>query len=235
MKRYISLLIFAIFAFLLISCSDSQSSGNATDTDSENNGDSIQTTAESEKKDNLPLTEEYLRSYKVAPASDFEYKLRADGYHITAYIGEDDVVVIPKEIDGTPVISIAKLVFANKSNVRGVLIPDTIKSLDSTFGNNKSIEIVICEGVENMGPNVFNSCSNIKQIILGDSLTTIGECSFFSCKSLKEIYLAPTFVDISESIAPAVFFGCKQLTIVGEAGSYAETFAQEQGINFRAK
>ncbi len=181
------------------------------------------------------ITEDVVRNHQVTPISEFTYAEIAGGIEIRNYNGNDDIVVIPETINGQNVIRVGGMIFANESTVRGIYIPNTVKEISTICGNNKYVEVVVCEGVEIIADNAFNNCPSLKTVVLGDSLKSIGENAFAVCSNLKELYIAPTLITIDASIAPTVFFWCDSLTLHGEAGSYIETFAKEQNIPFVAE
>lgn len=181
------------------------------------------------------VTESVVRNYQVASESDFEYNRVQGGIRVTDYLGNDTIVVIPETIEGEPVVEVGGLMFANDSAVRGGLVPKGVTELTQVFTNNQNLEVVICEGIELVGYNNFNNCMKLHTVILGDSLQELGENSFTGCSELKELYISPNMTKIDESINTTVFFWCDSLTIVGESGSYIESFCAEQGIPFQAK
>jgi len=181
------------------------------------------------------ITEKIVRNHKKTQASDFEYAEVSGGIEIRKYTGNDAIVVIPETIDNKNVVGVGGLLFANDSKVRGVYIPDAVKELKACFVNNNEIEVVICEGIEEIWDNAFNSCTKLHTVVLGNSLKSIGENAFFYCANLKELYIAPTLTNIDENIATTIFFWCDNLTIKGEEGSYIEKFCNEQGIPFVAE
>lgn len=61
-----------------------------------------------------------------------------------------------------------------------------------------------------------------------ETLTEIGAGAFRNCRNLRNIYI-PAGV---QTIADDAFAGCTNLIIWGEAGSYAEIYAEEKGIRF---
>ena len=68
----------------------------------------------------------------------------------------------------------------------------------------------------------------MKRIVIPASLTRIGDCLFADCESLTSIVIPASVTDIDDS----AFDCCDELTIKGYAGSYAETYAKENGIPF---
>jgi hypothetical protein len=182
------------------------------------------------------ITEDILRSMPENPASEFTYtssrKVRG-GLRIDSYTGSSDIVVIPEEIDGKPVVEIAVYTFAttysDECKVRGVIIPKTVKSIKELFVNNDNLEIVIAEGLEEVGYLTFGNCFNVREIILGEDVTRLGEFAFGVCTALERIYIPS---DTTEEIHEWAFFGSENITIYGKSGSGIETFAKEQGIPF---
>ena len=181
------------------------------------------------------ITEAMLRSMPENPASDFTYansiKVR-DGIRIDSYTGSSDIVVIPATIDGKTVVEIADYVFANDSIVRAVYIPDSVEKISQLFANNKHIEIVIADGVKEISEFAFGSCSVLREVVLGNHLVMLDEFAFYACKSLIKVNISAALTAMTEKQAASAFFGCKNLTIYGEAGSYIEEIAQKQGIPF---
>lgn len=218
--------------------------GSNSDSTTGNNSQSVQGADNSGNANNNDssvfegeLTEEALRNYKVAPESDFEYSWDIDaeggGISINGYLGNDTVVVIPETIDGQPVTAVSCWDFANDSPVRGVYCPPSVQRIGA-FGNNKTLEIVICEGVEVIEESAFLNCGKLHTVVLGDNLKELGDVAFYNCKSLTELYIAPSLTEITEEIYYYVFYRCDNLTIKGKAGSYIESVCAEQEIPFEA-
>lgn len=235
MKKLIT--IMAVMAVMLsfAACgNENDSNGNADNTTAstaadtadgnENNDDETPVT------DHTEITEDDVRNHAETAATDFEYVDHGDSVSIKAYNGSDPIVVIPEQIDGKDVVGITDGPFTNDSFVKGISLPSTIKELDGTFGNNKSLQVVLASGVETVGQATFNCNSNLKFVDLGDDLKDFTGDNFFQA-SLEKIYI-PAGVENLDT----VFFSDEDaVTIVGATGSYAETFANELGIKFEAE
>ena len=177
--------------------------------------------------DSAEITVDDVKNHAETPASDFEYVDHGDSVSIKAYNGSDPIVVIPEQIDGKDVISIMDGPFNNDSFIKGISLPVTIKEIgDSTFGLNDSLQVVLASGVETVGRAAFQYNDSLKYVDLGDNLKEFDD-AYFS-KTLEVIHI-PEGVKNLDKVA---FFGKDTLTIVGKAGSFAETFAREEGINF---
>ena len=212
MKKIIAiLLLVTCLLFALTACGGDKTPAteNPSNSDSPVTTDEPSSEAPSDTVDpNAAITEEMVRSHAVAPAEDFSYDVADDGVTIRSYKGSDTIVVIPEKIEGKPVTALKNLVFGNNSTVRAVLIPETVKELNQVFINNKCVEIVICEGTETIYGTTFGFCSALREVYLGESIANLYENTFD---------------------------GCENLTIYAPAGSYAETFANENNIPFQAE
>lgn len=156
---------------------------------------------------------------KPNPASDFEYTVSPDqsGISINKYVGSSDHVVIPSEIDGLPVLSLAGVwderdpyaapvgVFSG-SNVKSVTIP-------------KTVEII--------GRNCFANCTNLEKVSFSNSsnLTTIAAEAFWECVKLEKIDLSKTKL---ESIYHLAFMKCTALKEV----KFPETLKTIEELSF---
>ena len=193
------------------------------------NQEKVMTERES-PSDSEEITVDDVRNHPETPASDFEYLDHGDSVSIKAYNGSDPIVVIPEQIDGKDVISIIDGPFTNGSFVKGISLPDTIKELEGTFGNNKSLQIVLASGVETVGQGTFNCNSSLKYVDLGDNLKEFTGNNYIQ-GTVEKFYIPAGVEDLSK----VSFRGKDVVTIVGEAGSYAETYAENKGIKFETE
>ena len=215
-SRACVMVIMAAFAMGLVGCGGTDSS------DKPAGGKSSE-----QVTDSAGITVDDVKNHAETPASDFEYVDHGDSVSIKAYNGSDPIVVIPEQIDGKDVISIIDGPFSNDSFIKGISLPDTIKEIrDSTFGLNDSLQVVLASGVETVGRAAFQHNDSLKYVDLGYNLKEFDDAYFSD--TLEVIHL-PAGVENLDKVA---FFGEDTLTIVGKAGSFAETFAKEEGINF---
>ena len=107
---------------------------------------------------------------------DFKYTLNEDGsYKIKAYIGNQETVIIPTEINDKPVVTIGESAFLNAETLKTIDIPSSIKTLEYA---------------------AFWSCDSLETVNITGSLTTIGVDAFKDCKLLKNITIPNTVTDI---------------------------------------
>ena len=108
------------------------------------------------------------------------------GVRITAYNKKNsDVVVIPSEIEGYPVVSIGKEVFA-KSRISEIVFPNTIRALlKSAFEDCRNLKkITLPEGLIHIGDNCFNG-SGLMEIEIPNSVREIPMFCFANCDIRK--------------------------------------------------
>ena len=73
--------------------------------------------------------------------------------------------------------------------------------------------------------------TNVKSVVLPDSVTELDWFAFYKCPFLEKVYIPESVT----SIGYGAFDYCSgSLTIYGEADSYAQRYAQSFGINFKA-
>lgn len=114
----------------------------------------------------------------VMAESEFEYVDYEGGIAITGYNGEGGVVTIPAEIDG-------KKVVATKSTMNS----DVVNALG---GRNDITKIILPEGLKSIGYNSFYKMTNLKEIVLPNTLERIAEGAFVGS--------GITNIDIPESV-----------------------------------
>ncbi|MCH5180475.1 MAG: leucine-rich repeat protein [Erysipelotrichales bacterium] len=180
----------------------------------------------------------------------FEYTLNDEYCTINKYneVGKNKCY-IPKYIGGKEVRFLDDTVFSGKTNVREVVIPNTIVEFGvSVFYNCKYLETVIfedeskleiighyafygCEsltsiqipyGVNYIGIEAFYNCVALENILFEDDckLDKIGDYLFYGCNSLISITIPRNVT----SIGSYAFSGCNNLTtIIFENGSKLET------------
>ena len=76
----------------------------------------------------------------------------------------------------------------------------------------------------------FKECTDLDNVEIPKGATYIGGQAFHGCGGLNQIVISETVTNIDMD----AFNGCDNLTIYGIANSYAEKYANENGINFSA-
>ena len=157
-----------------------------------------------------------------------------DTVAVSAYIGTNTVVNIPRTINGKTVVEIENNAFANNTTVKKVTVPSTVtfinvaafqstpnlkevrlsKNLtelsDKAFFNSGIESITIPAGVTDIVDSCFENCPLLETVTFSKGLKTLGENAFKSCISLKTVVLP----DGLESLGGSTFEGCINLESV---------------------
>lgn len=139
---------------------------------------------------------------------DYQYKELNNGtLVITGYTGTTKELVVPAKIGGKSVICIGYSAFGSCSSLSSIELP---------------------KGVTSIEESTFERCSNLNSIKLPEGITSIRKWAFYKCSSLSSIELPVGVVNIGES----VFLDCGNLTLIVTKGSYAESYAKENGLKY---
>lgn len=156
------------------------------------------------------------RQEKLQVLSKYEGK----GLRITAYNGfETDRVIIPKEIDGLPVVSIGEKAFMN-ATLSEVILPKSIKAiLGEAFSGCKNLKTIdLPDGIEYLGdlcfsgsglselsfPNTLkiipclccSGCEDLETINFGGQVLKIAYGAFSCCGKIRDVSLPNSLTEI---------------------------------------
>jgi len=126
------------------------------------------------------------------------------------------------------VTSIGEWAFSECPSLSKVTIPDSVTSIGGgAFQQCFSLPKVTIPGnVTSIEFKTFYECTSLTSVTIHDGVKSIGDNTFDGCNKLTKVII-PASVD---SIGEGAFSGCENLTIYGEEGSYAETYAAQEGI-----
>ena len=109
-------------------------------------------------------------------------------------------------------------------------VPDgtTVISEGAFQGNTTIREIILPDSLKEIQANAFENCGNLERVVLPEGVVAIGDGAFQNCPNLQEVVIPKTVTQIGTD----AFKGCPNLIIFGEEGSFAQTYAEENGISF---
>ncbi len=134
---------------------------------------------------------EYLQDEGASPADYFELNVdKKNNAKITAYTGDEEVVVIPAMIAGHPVISLEKGCFKGNEYVREIYISDYISAVNGdVFKDCKNLEKVhLSESVKSLTGTAFAGCTNLTEINIPDSMEEV-QRGLFKDSPLTTLYV----------------------------------------------
>lgn len=130
------------------------------------------------RKDEAPANDGFGDQSNAEGAEAFEYNTNLGGVEITSYAGDSDVMTIPGEIDGKPVVAIG----------------------EAAFYENTFVELIIPDSVDTIGRMAFHSCPELQSVIIPDSVTSIGENAFWNCRKLTATYKGETYYAVPTGV-----------------------------------
>ena len=173
-----------------------------------------------------------------------EFTSRGDGTCILSGIGEctdKDVTVPETSPDGETVKAVAKSAFTGNTDIRRVILPQTVTTVgDYAFYNSSMTEINIPSGVTSIGEAAFSNCSSLEKIVVSGSnksYCSVDGVLFSKDKSTLicypsgkrgETYTIRMGVGYIEN---AAFLGCVYLKSVNYNGSYKDWQTVKIGAN----
>ncbi len=145
--------------------------------------------------------------------AEFDYQINYDEQSCTiiGYKGNEENVVIPGEFGGQPVTILFDKLFMAHTEIRSVVIPDSVTDLGEfvfdgcinlrhiqlpsgllylwgyTFARCGIEEIILPDTLKRIPPYAFKECSRLKRVICGSGLLKIDPWAFGGCSELKEL------------------------------------------------
>ena len=145
--------------------------------------------------------------FEVVDTEDGFRFLKQNGtYTLILYMGSEDTVTLPADIEGHP------YTVYSLQGVRNVILPSWMTRIDDyAFHQCYTLEsITIPEGVTSIGEYAFYRCLALARVEIPSSVESIGYNAFSNCRALTEI----RFSEGLRSIGEVAFSGCYALTSV---------------------
>lgn len=143
---------------------------------------------------------------ELPPPADGCYSLKKIVLKACAYKPED-------RYDSAEAMLEDLLKLTNKYGSFELELQEPGKVLAEEFKDNEDlINVVVPEGVTEIGNKAFSNCLNLRTLTLPDTLTTIGSKAFENCSELKNATIPTSVVTIGDS----AFANCKNLKVLIE-------------------
>lgn len=164
-------------------------------------------------------------SLLLTGCSDFDYGV-SDTYATVKGYKTDPMptdLVIPNEIDGKEVITIAANSFRDQSGIRSIALPSSLKTIErGAFENCINLsQVVFPNSLTDLSG--FKGCSGLTSISLSNATVKINEEAFMNCSALSNITFSPSTL----SIGDRAFANCTALKSIDFTGSRVECIAKD--------
>lgn len=153
----------------------------------------------------------------------FNYQLIDGEVYIVSYNNETNFLNIPETIDSMYVVGIKEGAFKDKTQIKYVNLPDSIKTIEKdAFSGCSSIEkLTMSESAEEIGDSAFAACISLTEVSLPDGLKTIGASAFSGCSAITSIEIPNSVTKIGSG----AFDSCSALNEVIYNGTSSELTA----------
>lgn len=125
---------------------------------------------------------------------------KSAGVVIEGCSSEEKVVVVPKEINGKPVLAIGERGLANMQNCEAVVLPDTVRVISkSAFTVDKVMKFVyLGTSLKKIDDLAFNGCSKLEFVEFPEGLESIGKLTFSHNVVIKYIKIPASVTEITD-------------------------------------
>ncbi|WP_293694644.1 CapA family protein [uncultured Agrococcus sp.] len=110
---------------------------------------------------------------------------------IRKYLGSEQTVQVPAEVNGVPIIAIGPGAFEANTTVRRVVLPNGLERMGRrAFANTPGlVEIELPETLREIGDRAFEGTSSLEHVELPDALTELRPGTFRRAKRLQSVGL----------------------------------------------
>jgi len=177
---------------------------------------------------------EWLTTERAVSQEGFSYDLNkaGDGVVIKHCFASGEMyttIIVPKTIEGYPVVAINRFIEARQTNAMTIILPNTVKEilrggstncifsnyltkinmptslekLDGPVfaGSNLSGEIVLPDSLVDLGRGgTFYECTNITSIVFGNGIKRVPDEMFYGCTNLSNIVFSDSIKEIGDNV-----------------------------------
>lgn len=197
MNKLIKLGLVSLLALPIVGCAKqeklvSENTNTTTETKDTNKNQEITSNSE--------VTEKNFKDFPETDKKYFSYNDWNEGIVIEGCSSEEKVVVVPKEINGKPVLAIGERGLANMQNCEAVVLPDTVRIISkSAFTVDKAMKFVyLGTSLKKIGDLAFNGCSKLEFVEFPEGLESIGKLTFSHNVVIKYIKIPASVTEITD-------------------------------------
>ncbi len=126
---------------------------------------------------------------------------------------------------------IGEMAFTWTSSLTEIDLPNSLLSLGKgSFCLSGLKKVVVPASVKKIGKQAFDNCSALKEVEIKDGVEILEAQVFDNCVNLESVKMPKSI----NSMDIRVFNRCEKVTVYAPTGSYAETYAKDNGVEFKA-
>ena len=127
------------------------------------------------------------------------------------------------------VTTIKEYAFWDCCDLESITLPNSISIIEAnTFRMTNLRSIEIPNSVLSIEEQAFYNCNRLESVKIANSVESVGEESFGKCYRLTKIEIPKSVKEIGKD----AFIECNRLSMIVEKDSYAEQYAEENGITY---
>ena len=130
------------------------------------------------------------------------------------------------------VTSVGASAFGHCERLTSFVLPDSVTYIDRElfFGCERLTDIRLPKGTKHIGNDAFGCCKALVELRIPGLVREIAGFAFSDCIALRRIYIPPSVTSINFF----AFDGCRNVTVYGCSGSFAESYARGYKFDFIA-
>lgn len=197
MNKLIKLGLVSLLALPVVGCANQE---KVTSENTNTTTETKDTNKNQETTNNSEVTEKNFKDFPETDKKYFSYNDWNEGIVIEGCSSEEKVVVVPKEINGKPVLAIGERGLANMQNCEAVVLPDTVRIISkSAFTVDKAMKFVyLGTSLEKIDDLAFNGCSKLEFVEFPEGLESIGKLTFSHNVVIKYIKIPSSVTEITD-------------------------------------
>lgn len=178
--------------------------------------------------------EEQYNQGTLVEKDGFVFRLRRENIaELEKYTGSEADVVIPDTVDGHTVLRIRGAAFRKNYDIRSLTIPDSVVNIgdEACYICPKLKTLKLPKNLRIIGKNAFNYCKALEEVVIPDGTIHLDRHAFYDNASLRCIRIPESVGFLGTDCFGGDSSGRnKALTVIAPKGSYAASYAAENGL-----
>ncbi len=133
----------------------------------------------------------YVQPREVVQEGNLIYTYRGSYYSVAFDGTPSGNIVVAATVDGCPVTSLSNSsAFKGNAGITSMVLPNIEHISDSMFEGCTGLRsVVLGDGVQSVGTRAFHSCTSLQSVTMTESVRSIGASAFGNCGSLQRMVL----------------------------------------------